>query len=256
MSFTEFDPAPDAPAPGESGTTFSDKAFAFVAWMATLPAALNNMFTELLNFLNGAYSGTSASSVAIGTGTKAFTTQSGRVWTAGQWLMVASRANPANHMIGQVTSYSGTALEISVLATGIGGSGTFDDWDIGMVPTPVNRDRAYSVASWGAALSFNSDQYDLFAATAQDAACTVSADAGTPADGRKRVFRITATGSNRVIKFTGGVAGGFNPHNISMAASGDDWQITVAAGNKAYLGAIYDANTQRWDFTSYSFAAV
>lgn len=255
MSFTEFDPAPAAPSPGESGTTFSDKAFAFVAWMATIPAALNNMFTELLDFLNGAYSGTSASSVTIGTGTKSFTTQSGRVWSAGQWLLVASRANPANYMLGQVTSYSGTALEIGVLSTGIGGSGTFSDWDIGLLPAPINRTRSYPQTTFGSALSFNSDLYDIFTASAQDAACTISADAGDAVDGRKAVFRITASGASRMITFTGGVAGGFHPHNSTLIASGDNWQVNLADGWMLYAGCIYNAATDRWDIVALSQAA-
>lgn len=73
--------------------------------------------------------GTSTSSVAIGTGSKAFTTQSGKFFAAGTWLLITSDANPAvNYMHGVVTAYSGTSLTVNV--TNIGGAGTLTDWTI------------------------------------------------------------------------------------------------------------------------------
>lgn len=74
--------------------------------------------------------GTSASSVVIGTGAKAFTTQAGKNWIVGTWLVIASAADPANYMTGQVTAYSGTSLTVDVEA--IGGAGTLADWNISL----------------------------------------------------------------------------------------------------------------------------
>lgn len=74
--------------------------------------------------------GTSASSVAIGTGSKGFTTQAGKNWGEGSWLMIASDADPTNFMFGYVTAYSGTALTVTV--TKIGGAGTHTDWNISL----------------------------------------------------------------------------------------------------------------------------
>ena len=71
---------------------------------------------------------TSTSSIAIGTGSKTFTTQGGKQFAAGQFVLIASDAGPANYMHGQVTSYSGTTLVVNVLD--IGGSGTHTDWTI------------------------------------------------------------------------------------------------------------------------------
>jgi hypothetical protein len=80
--------------------------------------------------LAGAFTGTSTSSVAIGTGSKTFTTQSGEQYTAGVYLIAVSQANTANFMFGQVVSYSGTSLVLNVQATG--GSGTFADWNLSL----------------------------------------------------------------------------------------------------------------------------
>jgi hypothetical protein len=72
--------------------------------------------------------GTSVTSLAIGTGGKAFTTQEDKFFTAGTWLLATSDADPTNYMHGYVSSYSGTSLVMVV--TNVGGSGTHADWTI------------------------------------------------------------------------------------------------------------------------------
>ena len=71
---------------------------------------------------------TSSSSNSIGTGAKTFATQANKDVGAGSFVLIASNANPANFMAGQVTAYSGTSLTVNV--TAIGGSGTYADWTI------------------------------------------------------------------------------------------------------------------------------
>ncbi len=74
-------------------------------------------------------SGTSTTSLAIGTGPKAFTTQSGKDFNVGSFVEITSDAVPAtDYMYGQVTAYSGTGLTVNVTVTG--GSGTHADWTI------------------------------------------------------------------------------------------------------------------------------
>jgi hypothetical protein len=108
------------------------------AGIATAQAALALAYAAAL-------SGSSATSVAIGTGAKSFTASTGKQWAAGQFLMLASAANNTNYMHGQVTSYnSGTgALVMNVIDTD--GSGTWADWLIsvsgtqGVAGIPPNR---------------------------------------------------------------------------------------------------------------------
>lgn len=72
---------------------------------------------------------TSVTSLTIGTGSKVFTTQSGKSFQTGQYIMAVSSANPTvNYMFGDVTSYSGTTLTLD--STIVGGSGTKTDWII------------------------------------------------------------------------------------------------------------------------------
>ena len=77
-----------------------------------------------------ALSGTSATSTAIGTGSKTFTTQAGKQFAAGQWVMLVRAADVNAWMFGQITSYnSGSgALVVDVIVTS--GAGTFSDWVI------------------------------------------------------------------------------------------------------------------------------
>lgn len=73
-------------------------------------------------------SGTSSTSNSIGFGTKNFTTQAGRAWEIGSFVLAVHPAAPSNYMIGQVVSYDGTALSLSVPTGGFAGSGTYSDW--------------------------------------------------------------------------------------------------------------------------------
>ena len=74
-------------------------------------------------------SGTSSSSISLGTGSKVFTTQTGKSFGAGTHVVISSNANPTTrYMTGPVTSYSGTTLTVSVST--FAGTGTYTDWTI------------------------------------------------------------------------------------------------------------------------------
>ncbi len=77
-----------------------------------------------------AYSGqliiVSTTSLAIGTGSKVFTVLADLSLNSGQFILIASDADTTDYMWGQIVSYSGTTLTVTVSA--IGGSGTLADW--------------------------------------------------------------------------------------------------------------------------------
>jgi hypothetical protein len=79
------------------------------------------------------YGGTSTTSLAIGTGSKAFTTQAGLAYTNGARMRASSAANTSNWMEGLAT-YSGTTLTITVDKTN--GSGTLASWNLNVVGQP------------------------------------------------------------------------------------------------------------------------
>jgi hypothetical protein len=84
--------------------------------------------------------GSSATSLTIGTGTKSFTTQTGKAWSIGQSVVIANTAAPTNRMIGVLTAYNSGTGAATVQVTTAEGTGTFTAWTIAMAsgaPTAV-----------------------------------------------------------------------------------------------------------------------
>ncbi|WP_045012287.1 hypothetical protein [Bradyrhizobium sp. LTSP849] len=86
----------------------------------------------LISVLAG-YGGSSVTSLAIGTGSKAFTTQPGLAYTNGARIRAASNGDTTKWVEG-VATYSGTTLTINV--DKINGSGTFSDWNFNIAGQP------------------------------------------------------------------------------------------------------------------------
>lgn len=74
--------------------------------------------------------GTSTTSLAIGTGAKTLTTQTGKQFAVGAQVIVAETSTPTNFMFGQVTAYNGGTGSLTVNVDVVGGSGTITDWTI------------------------------------------------------------------------------------------------------------------------------
>ena len=96
-----------------------------------LLASIGN--TGPIGATGASYGGTSTTSLTIGTGAQAFTTQSGLAYQNGARVRASSNGSPSNWMEG-VATYSGTTLTISVDRTS--GSGTFTDWNLNVVGQP------------------------------------------------------------------------------------------------------------------------
>lgn len=77
-------------------------------------------------------SATSTTSQAIATGSKTVTIQTGKVFAVGQTVVLASAANVANQMIGQITAHNSGSGSLTVNVSAVGGSGTFADWIISL----------------------------------------------------------------------------------------------------------------------------
>jgi hypothetical protein len=88
----------------------------------------NIAFVNETALAGSAQTATSSSTVSIGTGAKTFSVQANKNFAVNQWVLIQETSNPANQMLGQITSYNGGALAVSVVATG--GSGTQVDWTI------------------------------------------------------------------------------------------------------------------------------
>lgn len=76
----------------------------------------------------GSTNTTSATSLAIGTGSKSLTVETDKALVPGMWVLLAYRADPAKNMTGQVTSYNAGTGALVINVTAINGAGTFADW--------------------------------------------------------------------------------------------------------------------------------
>jgi hypothetical protein len=89
-------------------------------------------------------------------------------------------------------------------------------------------------------LAWNSDSFDQYAITAQAAALTISADAGTPTNGQKMIFRFKDNGTARALTWTTGAVKAFRPVGVTLPT-------TTIVNKTVYVGCIYNTADSRWD---------
>ncbi|MER2540470.1 MAG: hypothetical protein ABTQ26_14625, partial [Azonexus sp.] len=77
-----------------------------------------------------ALKGTSATSLTISVASKSLTTQTGKQFAAGQYVMLVDHATPAQWMLGSVTSYNSGTGALVVNVEDAAGAGTIALWDI------------------------------------------------------------------------------------------------------------------------------
>jgi hypothetical protein len=88
--------------------------------------------------------------------------------------------------------------------------------------------------------AWNSDSFDQQQFTALANALTISADAGTPTDGQKTIFRFLDNGTARALTWTTGTAKSFRAVGVTLPT-------TTVPNKTTYVGCIYNSNASRWD---------
>lgn len=127
---------PTPPSRADAPATFNARADAFLDALPTFQAELNAYRDALPSTITGTdYAATSSTSVAIATGSKSFTIETGKSYQIGQSVRVASTASPANYMDGQVTAHNNSTGALTVNVTAIGGTGTFAAWTVSLLPS-------------------------------------------------------------------------------------------------------------------------
>lgn len=92
------------------------------------PTDADSFFDDVESSMNS-FIGTSTTSVAVGTGSKSFTTQASKSLLPGLFVQIFDEAAPTtNYMFGSVTSYNSTTGDLVVNVTDTAGSGTYTDW--------------------------------------------------------------------------------------------------------------------------------
>lgn len=105
--------------------------------------------------------------------------------------------------------------------------------------------RIYSTTTTASPWAWNSDSYDQQCFTALANALTINADAGTPTDGQKTVFRFKDSGTARALTWTTGTAKSFRAVGVTLPT-------TTVISKTVYVGCLYNAADSRWDAVAVS----
>jgi len=88
--------------------------------------------------------------------------------------------------------------------------------------------------------AWNSDSYDQQSFSALANALTINADAGTPTDGQKTIFRFKDDGTARALTWTTGTAKSFRAIGVILPT-------TTVINKTVYVGCVYNILDSRWD---------
>ena len=172
---------------------------------------------------------TSTTSLAVGTGSKSLTIQTGKAFVVGMSVKIASTASPGNWMAGDITAYNSGTGALTVNSVLTSGSGTVADWTVSLT-APVSGSSG-SVTS--GANTFTDDQIILatsgnglilntVAAASSPEIATTGADIDIP-------LLVSAKGAASIRFRTAGTA---EQLRVAHTASAVDWlQVTGAATN-------------------------
>lgn len=239
MSLDPLTPLPTPPSRNMDAPTFNAAADAWVAAEANLAGEFNDRLAKIPEEVNPAnLNATSATSLAIGTGTKSLTVQTAKLFVAGQWLIAASTASPTNFMIGQVTSYNGATGALALNISTISGAGTFAAWTIGPVAAPPTNlaPRVITAGAASGSIAPDAVNADLFVITGLTAAATIAAPTGTPAAGQKLMLRIKDNGTARALTWNAI----YKPYGAVVLPT------ATTAGKSIYVGLIYESVSATW----------
>jgi hypothetical protein len=265
---------------GVSTDNFNNSATAAATSAAAALASQNAAATSAANALtsenNAAASaerliGTSTSSVAVGLGSKSFTTQANKFFNVGTWMQIVFTAAPTtNWMNGQVTAYNSSTGALTVNVTSIAGTGTLANWTIyvsgaqGVISTLLDGDKGDVALSGAGTVWSVKSASGAFALLGDITPATLVANtdnwAPTGLSGAS-VIRVATDASRNLTGLTGGADGrtmelinvGANPlvlvHDATSTAANrflcpTSANLTIGANSGVNL--IYDATSSRW----------
>ena len=107
--------------------------------------------------------------------------------------------------------------------------------------TPRVNAQTTTTSPW----AWNSDSYDQQSFSALANALTINADAGTPTDGQRTIFRFEDSGTARALTWTTGATKAFRAIGVTLPT-------TTVVGKTTYVGCIYNTVDSRWDVVAVS----
>lgn len=142
-----------------------------------------------------------------------------------------------NSSANEMRVYSGSAWIAAYLPSSsyvtLTGAQTVTDKRI----TPRITSAASTTSPW----AWDSDGADQFAFTALANDLTINADAGTPTNGQKVIFRFEDNGTARALTWTTGSAKSFRAVGITLPTT------TPGISKAVYVGCIFNSFDNRWD---------
>lgn len=139
---------------------FSARADAFLGALPTFGTEANALAVEVNGYAANAASSastavnapgtsaTSTTSLAIGTGSKSLTVQTGKAFVVGQWVTITSTATPANWMHGQISAYTTGTGALTVTVSMVGGSGTIAAWTVALSAPSVSGNAVLTTSTY------------------------------------------------------------------------------------------------------------
>jgi hypothetical protein len=139
---------------------FSARADAFLGALPTFGTEANALAVEVNGYATNAAasaatavnapgtSATSTTSLAIATGSKSLTVQTGKSFVVGQWVTITSTASPANWMHGQITAYTSGTGALVVNVAMVGGSGTIASWTVALSAPSVSGNAVLTTSTY------------------------------------------------------------------------------------------------------------
>lgn len=112
----------------------------------------------------------------------------------------------------------------------------------------TQRSLVTASASSSSPFNWNSDNYDTYILTALAGNITISADSGSPPDGKKVIFRFKDNGTSRTLTWTTGASKAFRAVGATLPTS-------TTISKTVYVGAIYNSADSRWDVIAVSTEA-
>lgn len=132
MALPVVNPLP--PAPVRNDPNFADVAEIWVQYLADTYTPELNALAAAIVLQNSAanFNGTSTTPLTVGTGSKSLTVETGKLYLAGQYVVIASAANPTTRrMYGVVDSYNALNGALVVIVESVVGAATSaSDWNV------------------------------------------------------------------------------------------------------------------------------
>lgn len=179
-------PPDPQPSSSQSRSAFVAAMAALVDWFYVAIPQLRDALTAL-NF--NSTNGTSATSIAIGTGSKSFTANTSKSWVIGMTLKIANSST--NWMIGEVTSYNSGTGALVMNIRRIVGSGTYASWVISLAADDAGVGDHIVTVNTGNGYGSTKTKFRRFSVTAQNVGSSITySDSAT--DGAS--FTINDTG--------------------------------------------------------------